>query len=102
MHYTSTNDAMYKEAIEKRKIREAIGKMSRGLKHAPVSLVEKKKQQRLIVEIEKNVLQPTTRISECGERVSAGGLNESSCRITVMSNSPSSMLKEGHLSSTKK
>lgn len=43
-NYTSTNDDLYKETIEKRKIRDAIGKMSHGMKHPPVSIVEKKKQ----------------------------------------------------------
>lgn len=42
-NYTSTNDNLYKETIEARKIREAIGKVSDTMKHAPVSIVEKKK-----------------------------------------------------------
>ena len=42
-NYTSTDDHVYKEAIEKRKIREAIGKYSHSQKHAPVSSVERKK-----------------------------------------------------------
>ncbi len=43
-NYTSTNDALYSETIEKRKIREAIDKFSSTIKHAPISTVEKKKQ----------------------------------------------------------
>ena len=46
---------MYKETIEKRRIREAIGKMSSAFKHPPVSIVEKKKQERKIKEIENTV-----------------------------------------------
>jgi len=42
-NYTSTNDNIYKETIEARKIREAICKMGKKLKNAPVSIVEKKK-----------------------------------------------------------
>ena len=54
-NYTSTNDNLYKETIAARKIREAIGKMSNSLKHPPVSIVEKKKHQRIINKIEQDV-----------------------------------------------
>ena len=42
LNYTSTNDNLFKETIEKRKVREAILRLSmKGTK--PVSIVEKKK-----------------------------------------------------------
>ena len=55
-NYTSTSDEIYKETIEARKVREAITKFSnKVIKHKPVSIVEKKKQERIFDQIEQFV-----------------------------------------------
>ena len=54
-NYTSTSDEIYKETIEARRVREAITKFSNKVKHKPVSIVEKKKQERIFDQIEQFV-----------------------------------------------
>jgi len=86
-NYTSTSEDLYKETIEKRKVRKAIEKINMG--QAPVSIVEKKKQERLIKSIEQTVSRKPDfdpgRFSIATMKSVREVLNESSCKKTVKS-----------------
>ena len=101
LNYTSTNDNLFKETIEKRKIRDAIKKLnSNGTIVRAVSIVEKKKQQRIITAIEQNV---ATGIESTGKKGrNMDSQNESSCRLTLRSNSPSPTAKISIVTSASK
>lgn len=51
-NYLSTDDQVYKEPIEAHRVRQAIQKFNDQVNHKPVSIVEKKKQERIFDHIE--------------------------------------------------